>query len=90
MQDETPKRIPLFHRWGKQLLKQFLAALVCGLLIWGMKQGPVSLFQRYTAALGHALRYETDLSFLQETGSNIIERFSDLFGSSEDAPEGAL
>lgn len=90
MQDETPKRISLFRRWGKQLLKQFLAALVCGLLVWGMKQGPVPLFQRYTAALGHALRYETDFSFLQEAGNNLIQRFSDLFDSGEDTPEGAL
>ncbi len=90
MQDETPKRVPLLRRWGKQLLKQFLAALVCGLLVWGMKQGPVPLFHRYTAALGHALRYETDFSFLQKTGNTIIQRFSDLFDSNEDTPEGAL
>ena len=52
---------------GKLFLKQTAAALLCSTILLGMHYADIPRLNAYTAALGNALRYESDLSFLQDT-----------------------
>ena len=71
MSKKTPHQNPNFLRktalrLGKLLLKQTAAALVCSGILLGMHYADMPRLNAYTTALGNALRYETDLSFLQD------------------------
>lgn len=55
---QKPSRSPRFFRL---LLKQTLAALVCGLLVFLMYTIPNPRLNQYADALGRALRYEVKI-----------------------------
>ena len=73
-------------RFFPLLLKQTAAAVVCTLLVWCMHTLPVTRLNQWMDALGRALRYESDLTDVKETGTYIINWFSELFSPTDKQP----
>lgn len=61
----------ILSKLGRLFLKQTAASLVCIICILGIHHAPQKSLSGWADALGNALRYETDLSFLSE----LKERF---------------
>ena len=68
------------------ILKQISAAVLCTLVVLGMHSAPVSRIRDWSAALGRALRYETDLTALQKNGAELIQWFQDIAASPKTEP----
>lgn len=73
----------LLRRFGQLLLKQTAAALICTALVWGMQNMDSPKINDYADALGRALRYESNLSSLAQTGEDLKNKILDLFFPSE-------
>ncbi len=75
-----------YPRFLRLLAKQSAAAILCGLLVLGMHNGPVLRLRQYTDALHQALQYESDLSGLRQTGTDLFKWLQNRFSSSEPTP----
>lgn len=62
----------ILSKLGRLFLKQTAASLVCMLCVLGIHHAPSKPLSDWTDALGNALRYETDLSFLSELKERFI------------------
>lgn len=73
----------LLRRFGQLLLKQTAAALICTALVWGMQNMTSPQINGYADALGRALRHESNLSTLAQTGEAFKNKILDLFSPGE-------
>lgn len=75
-----------FGKLFRLILKQISAAVLCTLVVLGMHSAPVSRIRDWSAALGRALRYESDLTVLQKNGAELFQWFKDITFSPKAEP----
>lgn len=83
---QTRRTPPAKNRFFSLFLKQTSAAVICALLVWCMHTLPVPRFRQWMDALGRALRYESDLTDIKETGAYLINWISQKISSDDDSP----
>ncbi len=84
---KTAIRSPLLRRILFHLGRQGLAAGLCFLLVFGMNQADNPRLKGYASALGNALRYESNLTALQEKGSAFFHQLFPKNPSFKSLPE---
>ncbi len=72
------KRVP-FPKLFRLFAKQTLTALVCAVVILGAHHMADEPFSGYTDALGQALRFETDLTALKDSGAGVLDWLHNRF-----------
>ncbi|MEE1012884.1 MAG: hypothetical protein U0L92_01025 [Clostridia bacterium] len=80
---EPPPSSGLLRRFGQLLLKQTAAVLICTALVWGMQNMDSPRINSYADALGRALRHESNLTSLAQSGAELKSRIIDLFSPNE-------